>query len=122
MSPETVKGGEQTDPLERQVEASGGEKPELVRKPLGRFRPNRPMPGRWVGILALALDVSSLVLHETVGPIPAIVLAVAGIYAGKRGLDSKGRGFATVALIAGMALFLAPVLLGRRLKRRKSMP
>jgi hypothetical protein len=74
--------------------------------PLGRFHPNRPMIGRWIGILAMAADVLSLVVHETVGPIPAIVLAAAGIYAGKQGLDSKGRGFATIALIAGIALFL----------------
>ena len=64
------------------------------------------MTGRRVGILALALDVSSSNLPETVGPIPAIVLAGAGIYAGKRGPGSEGRGFATLALIAGMALFL----------------
>jgi len=64
------------------------------------------MTGRWVGILAWAVDALSLVLHETVGPISAIVLAAAGIYAGKRGLDLKGRGFATIALITGIAFFL----------------
>ena len=50
-----AENGEQVDPLERQVEASGGERPELVRKPLGRFSPKKPMIGRWVGILALFL-------------------------------------------------------------------
>lgn len=54
----------------------------------------------------MAADVLSLVVHEAVGPIPAIVVAAAGIYAGKRGLDSKGRGVATIGLVAGLALFL----------------
>jgi hypothetical protein len=105
-SSERAESGERMNTSERPAEASGEERPELVSKPLGRFRPKKPMTGRWVGILALGLDVSSMVLHETVGPIPAIVLAAAGICVGKRGLDSKGRGFATIALITGIALFL----------------
>lgn len=91
---------------ERPAEASEGEEAGLVSKSLGRFSPKKPITGRWVGTLALAVDALSLVLHETLGPIPAIVLAVAGVYAGKRGLDSKGRGLATIALITGIALFL----------------
>ena len=64
------------------------------------------MGGRWIGILAFALVVLSLVLHEVVGVAPALVADVAGLYAGKRGLDSRGRGFATVALIAGIAFLI----------------
>lgn len=90
----------------RQAKAPGQETSGPAHKPLGRFSPKKPMTGRWLGILAMAADVLSLVVHEAVGPIPAIVVAAAGIYAGKRGLDSKGRGVATIGLVAGLALFL----------------
>ena len=73
---------------------------------LGRFRPERPLPGTWVGLLALAIDGVSMAVHETVGPIPAIVLAVVGIHVGKRGLDSKGRGFALAAIVLALAFLL----------------
>jgi hypothetical protein len=77
-----------------------------VRNPLGRFSPRKPMPGKRVGILALTLDVSSLILYETVGLVPAAAFVIAGICLGRRGLDSKGRGFGTIALISGIALLL----------------
>jgi len=64
------------------------------------------MPGRWVGILAVTLEVSSLIVYETVGLVPAVAFAIAGICVGRRGLDSKGRGLATISLIAGIALLL----------------
>jgi hypothetical protein len=73
---------------------------------LGRFHPNRPLAGRWVGIVPLAFVVGSMVLHETVGPWPAAALAALGIYTGKRGLDSRGRGFALIALIVAMIFLI----------------
>jgi hypothetical protein len=56
--------------------------------------------------LALALGGSSPVLHETVGLAPAVAFVIVGICLGRRGLDSKGCGLATSALITGIALFL----------------
>ena len=41
---------------------------------------------------------------RVLGQIPGIILAAAAIYAGKKGLDSKGRNLALIALIAGVLL------------------
>lgn len=78
--------------------------PERKRSTLGRFRPEKRMRGHWIGYAALACAVSSFVLYELWGQIPGAILAAAAIYAGKKGLDSKGRNLALVALIAGVLL------------------
>ena len=106
MDPDQAEKGMRLGSSERPAHGAGEGRLGAVRNPLGRFSPEKPMPGRWVGILALTLDVSSLILYEAVGPVRAAAFVIAGICLGRRGLDSKGRGLATTALIAGIALFL----------------
>ena len=90
--------------------------PERKRTILGRFRPETTMRGHWVGYAALACTVGSFVFYELLGLIPGAILAAAAIYAGKKGLDSKGRSLALIALITGVLLigiYLTVLIVGK---------
>ncbi len=74
------------------------------------------MRGRWIGYTGLVCLATSLGLHQLVGLLPGLLLAVAASVLGKFGLDSKGRGAAFVAVIGGilmLGIYLTVFLIGR---------
>ena len=73
------------------------------------------MRGRWIAYAGLSCAVGSLVLHQTLGFVPGLLLAAAAALLGKIGLDSKGRSVALVTLLIGIVLigtYLTVLILG----------
>jgi len=83
---------------------------------LGQFHPETEMRGPWVGYAAMACVVGSFALGGLRSMIPGAILAASAVVLGKLGLDSKGRSWALVALIAGVLLtgiYLTVLIVGK---------
>ena len=91
-------------------------RPEPKKSTLGQFNPETEMRGKWLGYVAIACVAGSFVLGGFRSLILGAILAASAVVLGKLGLDSKGRSWALVALIAGMLLtgiYLTVLIVGK---------
>ena len=91
-------------------------RPEPKKSTLGQFNPETEMRGPWVGYVAMACVAGSFALGGFRSLISGAILAASAVVLGKLGLDSKGRSWALIALIAGMLLtgiYLTVLIVGK---------
>jgi len=90
--------------------------PKPKKSKLGQFHPETRMHGRWIGGAGISCLVGSFILGGLRSIIPGMMLAICAAVLGKIGLDSKGRIFASIALIGGVlftGIFITVLIVGR---------
>ena len=79
---------------------------------LGRLQPRRKVLGKWVGYVALAVTLVSVLATQFLGPFPAAGLCAVAAFIGIKALDSRGRGVAFVSVFLAVLLLIVNLCFG----------